>query len=179
MYSTLATLLNFKTPGSEKYSVITEQGPFELRLYHRMICASITLTGPFNEIFKMGIRYLDEYRNGNNFKVKKIDEVDYFFQMMKENTVEIGLIFPVGMTFSVIPKPINHTIRLKELAPAKFATLRFKGHESNELFIRRAQDLKKWIEYRNLKIKGHLRVMKISSASLPFARNYEVQFEIF
>jgi hypothetical protein len=154
MYSTLVSLLNFKTPATEKYSVVSEQGPFELRLYHRMNCASMSLTGPFNEIFKMGIHYLDEYRNGNNFKFEKIDEVDYFFQMMKENTVEIGFFFPVGMTFTTIPKPINRTIRLKELGPAKFATLRFKGHESNELFIRRAQDLKKWIEYQNLKMPG-------------------------
>lgn len=179
MYSSLVSLLNFKTLEQGRYSVLLSQGPFELRFYQRMICAQMSLTGPYDEVFNIGTKYLQEYFDGNNFKVEKIENSGCFFQVKKENSWDLGIILPSSSSINNAPKPINRMIRIIGLPPAKVASLSFKGHQSREIFSRRGEELKRWIDYKGFSIKGPLRIMKVSTSSLPFLRNYEVQYEIF
>lgn len=179
MYSTLSSLLNFKTQEEARYTTLNCQGPFEIRLYQRFVCARMSLSGPYEEIIRIGTRYLQEYLEGNNFKVERIENVGCPFQVMKDKTWELGMILPSSFNLFNAPKPINRMIRISEIAPAKIGSLSFKGHQSRELFLRRGEELKRWLDFKKLQVKGPLRVMKVSSSSLPFLRNYEVQFELF
>ncbi len=178
MYSTLSSLLNFKTQEEAPYTVLGMQGPFEIRLYQRFVCARMSLSGPYEEIIRIGNKYLQEYLEGNNFKVEKIDDSGCSFQIMKDKSWELGIILPSSFSIYNTPKPINRMIRISEVAPAKMGSLSFKGQLSRELFIRRGEELKRWLDFKNLHGRGPLRVMKVNS-SLPFIRNYEVQFELF
>lgn len=179
MYSVLASLLNLKIPVAERYSVLQVQGPFEVRLYQRMVCAKMSLTGPYEDILKIGSRYLSEYFDGNNFKVEKVESTGCLFQVMRENGLELGVILPANVTISNAPQPINRMIRINELPTAKVASLSFRGTQSHELFTRRGEELKRWLDFKGIQVKGPLRVMRVTSSTMPFLRNYEVQFEIF
>lgn len=179
MYSSIVSLLNFKTLEQSRYSVLLSQGPFELRFYQRMICAQMSLTGPYDEVLKIGTKYLQEYFEGNNFKVEKIENSGCFFQIKKDNAWDLGIILPASSSIHNAPKPINRMIRITGIPSAKVASLSFKGQQSREIFSRREEELKRWIDYKGLNVKGPLRIMKVSTSSLPFLRNYEVQYEIF
>lgn len=179
MYSALSSLLNFKIQEDAQYSVLSSQGPFEIRLYQRFVCARMSLSGPYDEIMKIGSKYIQEYLEGNNFKVEKIDYPGCFFQIMKDKCWELGIILPSNFTIYNAPKPINRMIRITEIPSAKIGCLSFKGHLSHDLFVKRGEELKRWLDFKKNQVKGPLRVMKVSSFSLPFLRNYEVQFELF
>lgn len=179
MHSTLASLFNFKTQEENRYTVLNGQGPFEIRLQERMLCARMSLSGPYDDIVKIGSKYLQDYLDGNNLRVEKIENPGPSFQVMKDKSWELGIILPSSCTLTNVPKPINYMIRIAEIPAAKTGCLSFKGHQSLDIFIRRGEELKRWLDFTNMQVKGPLRIMKISTSPLPFLRNYEVQFDLF
>lgn len=179
MYQALTSIFNLRVTGESRYSLLTSQGPFEIKLYERMTSASMSLTGPYEEVMSIGTRYIKEYLEGNNLKVERIEGPGCFFQRMKDSIWELGILLPSGLNVHSAPKPINKMIRITELPPGRFGTLKFKGELSPELIVRKGEELKKWLDFKGLKIRGPLRIMKLAALSLPFTRNYEVQFELY
>lgn len=160
----------------DRFTVLDEQGPFELRFYQRMICAKVNLPGSFEETLRKGMQYLIDYLSGNNFKVLQIKRPGHLFHIYKVNSWDIGMVLPAEIS---PPKPINRMIKIEELPPAKMATLRFNGPVNSEIIERRGEDLKKWLTFRRMNPLGPLLVAQHDSF-LPFSflKTNEVQMEV-
>jgi hypothetical protein len=179
MNSLMLTLLNWKTDYDYRYSTILSQGPFELRFYQRQICAKVSLNTNFEESLIEGTRMLKDYIGGNNFKVDKIMHRGPFFQIQRADSWVIGFFLPVHMTMSNIPRPINRSIRLEELLPTKVGALKFKGDPSCEKFLKKGEELNRWLKYKGIPSTGPLRITRPDfEIPLPFLRQSEVQLDV-
>lgn len=179
MNSMFMSLLNWKAQEESRFTLLAAQGPFELRSYQRMVCAKIAVTGSFEEALANGISHLNDFIEGNNFKVDKILNHGPFFQIHKVNHWEIGLILPTDMKLGTVPKPINRMIKIEELVPGRVGVLRFKGHTSRENFHRKGEELKKWLNYKGLSAQGPVRISRHDlTLPLPFFRHNEVHMDV-
>lgn len=179
MNSMFLSLLNWKAQEEARFSLQYNQGPFEIRMYQRMVCASISLTGTFEESLANGIRQLSDYLEGNNFKVSKIQNCGPYFQIHKVTSWDIGLILPRSFTVMNAPKPINRLIRIEEINPVKVGVLRFKGNTSKEVFFRKGDELMRWLNFKGISPNGPLRIARHDlSIPLPFFRNNEMHMDV-
>lgn len=179
MNSMFMSLLNWKAQEEARFTLLHCQGPFEIRQYQRMICAKISVTGSFEEALANGINHLNDYLEGNNFRVDKIINHGPYFQIHKVNHWDIGLILPPEMKIVNAPKPINRMIKIEELLPGRVGVLRFKGHTSRELFHRRGEELKKWLNFKGLNGNGPVRISRHDlTVPLPFFRHNEVHIDV-
>jgi hypothetical protein len=173
------SLLNWRAQEESRFTLLSNQGPFEVRLYQRMLSARISVTGSFEEALGNGISHLNDYLEGNNFKVDRIENYGPYFQIHKVNHWEIGIILPTTMNASNAPKPINRLIKIEEISPGRVGVLRFKGQTSRETFHRRGEELKKWLNYKGLNAPGPVRISRHDlTIPLPFFRHNEVHMDI-
>jgi hypothetical protein len=179
MSSTILSLLNWKTVESSRFTLLSAQGPFELRQYERMCCAIINIQGKCEEALTEGLLHLGEYLDGNNFKVSKIISSGTFFQIYKVNSWDIGLILPANLDLHTTPKPINRRVRIESLDPVRVGVLKFKGKASLEVLQRREEELKKWILHKGLSYTGPLKVSHLDlGLPLSFMRTNEIHIDI-
>ncbi len=176
MSSMLLSFLSLKPMAETRYTVLGEQGPFELRYYPKMVCAKVSVPGTYEEALKLGKKQLMDYISGNNFKVVHIKNYGELFQEHKVNFWDVGLILPADL---VAPKPINRLVKIEEVLPGKVATLKFKGPVTPKIIERRGEDLKKWLNFKHLKVNGPLRVTLAESLfPISLFRTNEVQMDV-
>ena len=173
------SLLNLRPLDHHRFSVLRNQGPFELRLYQKMVCAKVLMSGSFQEVVKVGMHHLYQYLEGNNFKVSKILHHGPYFQTHRSNAWEIGIILPAELELMTAPKPINRIIRIEEVPVQKVAALRYSGEISSERVIRKGEELKRWLWKNQLAVGGPLRFVRNDlGPSLAFLRQSEVLLDV-
>lgn len=173
------SLLNLKTTYDNRFTVLEDHGPFELRFYQRMMCAKVSIPGTYEEALRDGTQYLIDYIQGNNFKVLHIKNHGHLFHVHKPNSWDVGLILPHDLSPNSVPKPINRMVKIEEVLPGKVAVLRFKGNLTPKIIERRAEDLRKWLHFRKLNASGPLRVAHNDSIfPFSFLKTNEVQMDV-
>lgn len=179
MNSIILSLLNLKAQDEARFSLMMTQGPFEVRLYQKLLCARVSLPGSFEEVLKEGMRHLSEYLEGTNFKVKKILHAGPLFQLQKNNDWEIGMVLPSEWNLLNIPKPISRYIKIEEWSPHTAGVLRYRGGLTPEVFQRKGEELKRWIKMKGLNSMGPVRVSRHDHfLAVPFFRPNEVHLDI-
>lgn len=181
MNSEIFSILNLGPVQESRYRLISSQGPFEVRFYQRMLCAKISLTGSYNEALKNGLQHLEEFLDGNNFKVDKIEKHGPFFHIHKPEYLEIGIILPSMMSLLDAPKPINRSIKIEEISPGRVGVLRFNGKDEQEFYRKRSDELKKWLAHKGLRYGEYFRVMRPPEQliTIPFLRQNEVHLDLY
>lgn len=175
----LSSFLGQRSMDSERFRLLLRQGPFELRLYERMICAKIPFEPPFESSSKEAFEHLSRYLQGNNFKTDKILNHGPFFQVHKNNSWEMGIILPKDLDFHHVPKPIHRFIKIEELPPCRVASLKHRGGDSITDILERGETLKRWLTKHELSISSPVRLARYHS-SLPwsFFSHQEVLFDV-
>lgn len=179
MYSSILSLLNLNALEENRYTVLTSQGPFEVRFYPRMTCAKIALPGDFKAVLKEGLFHLEEYLSGNNFKVTKIECNSPYFHSDKVSAIEVGIILPSSMNAMNAPKPINRFVKIEEIPPGRVGVLKFKGSPDETIYQRRSEELKKWLSHKGFFHSGPYRGLRLEfGLDIPFYRQNEVHFDL-
>ena len=179
MNSIISSLLNIKAQDEARFTLMMTQGPFEVRLYQKLLFARISLQGSFEEVMKNGMRHLSDYLEGTNFKVKKILHAGPFFQMQKNNEWDVGMVLPSEWDMLNIPKPISRLIKIEEWSPNTVAVLRYRGGLSPEVIQRKGEELKRWVKKKGLNSLGPVRVSRHDHfLAVPFFRPNEVHLDI-
>ena len=175
----IETLLNFTHRRPERFTVLFEQGPFELRQYQPMVCARVYFSGNFSDSIKMGMDHLGQYLAGNNFKITKIPHHGPYFQIHRANQWELGLILPEEIQLLTAPKPMNRLIRIEEIVSQKVAALKYSGAISPERVIRKGEELKRWLWKNKLRLDGPLKFMRNDlGPNVTFFKTSEVLFDV-
>lgn len=179
MISLFDSLLNFRLLEEGAYSTITSQGPFEVRHYRRVAFARILIEGDFSEALIEGKKHLQDYLEGSNFRVEKVPFTPFYFQKESERGWEIGVILNAEKISTNIPRPINRHIKLDELPPGRVGVLRCKGEVTHDFFIRKTEELRKWIQFKNYRpLTGPRLLYNDSLITLPFHRTKEVHLDL-
>lgn len=179
MISLFDSLLNFRLLEEGAYNTVTSQGPFEIRQYRRLAFAKILINGDFSEALKEGKKHLQDYLEGSNFRAEKVPFTPFYFQKESENGWDIGVILNAEKISTDIARPINRHIKLDDLPPGKVAVLKCKGEVTQEFFIRKIEELRKWILFKNYRpLTGARLLYNDSLITLPFHRTKEVHLDL-
>jgi hypothetical protein len=178
--SIFLSLFNNTAQEETRFTVLSNQGPFELRMYQKIVCAKISIQGSLDQALSEGARFLEDYIEGSNFKADRIKPYGPFFQVQRENGWEIGLILPSHYDLILAPKPINRFVKIEELHPTRVGVLRFRGSPTQDLILKRGAELKRWLTFKGLGHSGPLRITRQNSMyALPFFGHSEVHVNVF
>lgn len=168
------------------YSVIQKDGSIELRQYDSFITASVSFDSQ-EELEEKGFNILADYIFGNNISMTSpvftegddIGMTSPVFTGGQNKLWTMTFVMPGRYTMETLPKPVNKSIVISEVAPKVMATIRFNGKRTQERTGSFEKELRSWIAAQGLVI--------VSSAlyaghnppwTLPVFRRNEVLFEV-
>lgn len=177
MNSEFLSLLNFKLGEEVIENFSTRQGPFEVRMNPRMICAKISIPNYESSSLSSSLKILGEYLDGNNFRVEMIQRHNSHFQTFKTNSVEVGYILCPSLKMADVPKPISRLIKIEECLSTRVGVLKFKGGADVDKIHRRGEELRKWLHHRGWKYYGPL-TFTTDNFLISNLRTNEVQIDL-
>ena len=180
-----------------KYSVLEKESPFELRSYEPMILAEVQVEGDLDEASSQGFRLIAAYIFGQNQASQKmamtapvtIDEQSVKSEKIAM-TAPVGIessagkwtvsfVMPSQYTMETLPKPLNPTVRLRQIPATKRAVITFSGFYSPQKVAEKTLELESWIRARNLQANGSPHFARYNPPwTLPFMRRNEVMLNV-
>jgi hypothetical protein len=173
-----------------KYSVLTKDHDFEIRLYEPTIVAETVVdTSDFDEASNEGFRRLAGYIFGGNKVQQKINmtssvttEQSLKIAMtapveteQRGTSVRIAFTMPSEYTLETLPVPNDSRVTLRQMPARKFAATRFSGRWTEENFLEHTDELTTWIQKEGLKISGAPIVARYNPPFWPaFLRRNEI-----
>jgi DNA gyrase inhibitor GyrI len=135
---------------SAPYQVVRTNGLFEIRDYPAMQIVETPMASP-NKDADGGFMRLFRYISGSNTANQKISMTTPVYMNGSVSNSTMSFVLPADMKASDIPKPVDGSITVKELAPGRFAVLRFKGSRNagNEKIA--LDKLQAWLTAEGLK----------------------------
>lgn len=172
------------------YTVIEEDGKFQLRQYAPQIVAETILQGDFDEVGNMGFRLLFDYISGNNTKKKKIsmtapvsqeplsEKIPMTAPVNQEKIGDkwhISFFMPKEYTMENIPQPNDERVVLKTIPARLVAAVRYSGTWSRPRYEKRRIFLENMLAEKNLKPAGEYIFARYNPPFMPwFLRRNEV-----
>ncbi|HXH32640.1 MAG TPA: heme-binding protein [Bacteriovoracaceae bacterium] len=169
----------FKKRRPQKYKVLLQQGPVEIRMYPKTLKAKLSVTGNLEEAFTTGFKTLKEYLNGNNFKVKKMPITGPVLQIPRADGWELDIFLPANMDPSSAPKPINRFIKFEAIPQRKVAVMSHYGTLSQKQFEKISGELQEWLHAHNFMTGSVARVARFTKLlNLPIFFKQEIQIDV-
>lgn len=167
-----------------------KDGAFEIRSYPSVVAASVQVAGNSESSANEAFKILAGYIFGKNRSQTKIAMTAPVVQethsekiaMTVPVTVErsdtsmtMSFYMPSKFSLDTLPEPIDKRIELACIPPRKFAVIRFSGFATEKNCDLKAEELKRWMEARNLKsCVEPIRAFYNPPWALPFLRRNEI-----
>jgi effector-binding domain-containing protein len=166
-----------------EFSLVNRVGEFEIRNYHPMIIAEVSVTGNMEVASSSGFRMIADFIFGNNTSQsgqgEKIDMTVPVVLFKKKDAWSFYFVMPSKYSLENLPKPNNSKIKIEQIRDRRCAVLRFSGSVNEQKFNSKAEELMSWIKLENLKMKGVAELARYNPPwTLPFLRRNEVMIEI-
>ena len=182
-----------------KYTLIRQDGDFEIRQYEPRIIAEVTATGDLDTASGEGFRSLAGFIFGDNHvavqqpaKVPTVEsskiamtapvtvepiKSEQSFSMAREWRVEFTM--PSQYSLSTLPKPNNPSVHLKELPIKNYAVIRYSGMNTEHRINNEIQRLIDWVSAQNLELVGKPELARYNPPwTLPIFRRNEILIAI-
>ena len=180
-----------------KYSVLEKESPFELRSYEPMILAEVQVEGDLDEASSQGFRLIAAYIFGQNQASQKmamtapvtIDEQSVKSEKIAM-TAPVGIessagkwtvsfVMPSQYSMETLPKPLNPTVRLRQIPATKRAVITFSGFYNPQKVAEKTLELESWMRARNIQANGSPHFARYNPPwTLPFMRRNEVMLNV-
>ena len=178
LITTMSLFSRDKTP-QVPYTVLRQDGNFELRQYGTVLYASVEKNGHMMDMGNTGFRELAGYIFGGNQASQKIAmTAPVNFEKTTDTETRMSFSMPEGFQLSSLPKPESRGIQLHETQPRKMAVLRFGGFASNNKIDEKAAELREWLRKENIRWKEPVIFMAYNSPWTLIGRRNEVGFEV-
>lgn len=168
--ATVALLVggNIKAQATEeaKYSVVLQDGEFEVRDYAPSVQAEVTVSGTREEAGNKAFQALFQYISGANRSRQKIAMTAPVGQSEKiAMTAPVGLsasqsgwvvsfMLPAEFSPETAPEPTNAKVSLRALPARRVASVRYAGGDDEATYQKHFQALEAWMAKRQLKTTG-------------------------
>jgi hypothetical protein len=158
------------------YEILRSDGPFEVRFYHPLKMATITLDDSSKEAQKEAFISLAGYIFGNNISGEKMIMT---YPVVQEDQ-EISFILPQEYITKTIPSPTDDRIVIKQTQFRLVATVTYTGTNTDEKIAEHTIELKKWLKKHPWYLPvGHVQTALYDcSLTLPFLRKNELHLEV-
>ena len=125
-----------------KFTVSLREGAFEIRDYGAAIAAEVIVTGDQKEAARKGFRLLARYIFGGNTRNQSIAMTAPVAQARASERIAmtapvtqtpmdgawvVRFTMPASYTLATLPEPSDPNVKLRTIAPARFAVCRFSG----------------------------------------------------
>jgi SOUL heme-binding protein len=197
-FSLFVILVSFDVMAYEnpKYTVITQDGDFEIREYEAMLTAEVTTMGDREEAANEAFRILAGYIFGKNIANDKIAmtapvttqntksekiamTAPVTYNEKKNGDWQMRFMMPSKYTLETLPKPQDERIKFVKVPSKKFVVLRFSWWWSDSNINKHKELLEKYIAEKNIKTEGSYIFAGYNSPfTLPFLRRNEVMFKL-
>ena len=151
------------------YTVIQQNGEFELRQYSPHIVAETTVEGTFDQVGSEGFRRLAGYINGENRTKQSIAMTAPVSQEAQSEKIamtapvgqeklgdrwRITFVMPLKYALDTLPEPIDSRIETKQEPGRLMAAVRYSGTWSRKGYEENKERLLAWIEEQGFKQTG-------------------------
>ena len=146
------------------YSVILEEGNFQVREYAPVLIAQTRSKGDYKTSSSESFRKLADFIFGNNISQEKIAMTTPVLQENKSEKIamtapvlvkesndewEMTFVLPAEYTLDTVPMPNNPEVEVKQQAGKKVASLRFSGYLNAEKMAAKTTELEQWLVDKN------------------------------
>ncbi len=172
------------------YTVIEQNGAFELRQYPPHIVAETTIEGAFDQVGSEGFRRLADYINGKNRSRQSIamtapvsqeagsEKIAMTAPVGQQNSGgrwRITFVMPAKHTLDTLPEPIDSRIKLTQEPGHLMAAVRYSGTWSRKGYEENKELLLAWIDERGFEQAGEPMWARYNPPFMPwFLRRNEV-----
>ncbi|WP_295529881.1 heme-binding protein [Novosphingobium sp. Chol11] len=176
------------------FTVAMVEGAFELRDYPALIAAEVSVGGQRRDAASKGFRLLAGYIFGGNTRKQRIAVTAPVTQapaggekiamtapvlLSGGGPWTIRFIMPRGSALETLPTPNNPAVKLRELAPARMAVIRFSGLAGQANVDAKTQELAGFIKAQNLAATGPAALAQYDPPwTLWFLRRNEVMIPV-
>ncbi len=173
------------------FSILGQEGEFEVRDYPALIVAEVRVTGSRDEASKAGFRLLAGYIFGGNTRRESIAMTAPVVQQrttsqsiaMTAPVTQSGgdgawvvrFVMPASYTMQTLPTPNDARVRLVSVPPQRLAVVRFSGLARPDDVERRTESLRAFLAGRQLSGAGPASLARYDPPWTPwFMRRNEV-----
>jgi hypothetical protein len=173
-----------------KYTVLEQQGDFELRQYEPRIVAETLVEGKFHDVGNEGFRRLYDYISGKNYRregipmtapvsqeaaAEKIPMTAPVNQEKVGGKWRITFLMPSQYTLATLPEPADPRVHLTKVPGQLMAALSYSGTWSRGRYEEKEARLKELIQQKGFKIVGEPVFARYNPPFMPwFLRRNEV-----
>jgi hypothetical protein len=177
-----------------KFTVSLHEGAFEIRDYQAAIAAEVTVTGDQKSAASKGFRLLAGYIFGGNTRHQsiamtapvaqqqtgeKIAMTAPVTQTPSDGAWVVRFTMPSGYSLETLPEPNDSKIKLRTIAPARFAVIRFSGLASKASVEAKTAELDDFAKARYLDTIGPASLAQYNPPwTLWFMRRNEVMIQL-
>ena len=156
------------------YTVLRQEGRFELRRYEELRIARTQVEPRKGRPENEGFRRLAGYIFGGNTEDQKIAMTTPVFTDQGEG-MTMTFVLPARWSLASLPKPKDARVELTVEPPRAYAVARFSGVAYPEDLDRRRPELERWMEAQGITATGPARMAFYDPPwTIPFLRRNEV-----
>lgn len=163
------------------YEIIKDEGEFEIRLYDKIIVASV------ENFSGSSFRVLFQYINGANTKNAEINMTSPVITSEKiamtspviNESESMSFVLPSKYSMDNVPQPTDERVLIREIPERYVATIRFRGLAWKDQVKNQTERLLKWVQEKNIVSRSNPFLMQYNPPYVPgFLRRNEVGVEI-
>ncbi len=192
------SLLGIRTADEAEYTILEDQGHFQVREYAALVVAETIVDTSFDEAGNIAFKRLFGYISGANeaeqeiamtSPVVAIDENSSSGEKIAMTAPIIGeqsnlgwrfaFVLPAGYLLENAPAPTNPEVNLARVPERKVAVVRYSGSWSEVSYQKNLTLLRDWIRQNQFEAASLPRVARYDPPwTLPFLRRNELMIDI-
>ncbi len=177
-----------------KFTVSLHEGAFEIRDYQAAVAAEVTVTGDQKTAASKGFRLLAGYIFGGNTRRQSIAMTAPVAQQPAGETIAmtapvtqtgsdgawvVRFTMPASYSLETLPEPSDPKVKLRNIAPARFAVIRFSGFASETSVAEKTAELTAFVKAHRLQTIGPASLAQYNPPwTLWFMRRNEVMIQL-
>jgi hypothetical protein len=182
-----------------EYTVVVQDGRFELRDYAPHVVAETVVAGEFEQAGNRAFSALFRYISGDNRSRSKLamtapvsqasrgDEAGGekiamtapVAQHAADSRWAVSFMMPAAYSLETLPRPSDPRVVLREVPARRVAAVRYSGMWSEKSYLRHKTELESWVAQRGLRPEGDVVWARYNPPFAPwFVRRNEILVEV-
>lgn len=152
-----------------EYTLVLQEGNFELRTYAPQVLAETLVEGGFSNVGNKAFMRLFKYITGNNTSKQKIAMTSPVTQSSESEKIAmtspvtqhqvkdswaISFTMPAGTTLETLPTPNDPEVTLRQVPERHLAVIRYSGLWTEKGYLENKAKLESWLKQKGYTVIG-------------------------
>lgn len=169
------------------YTIISQNGPFEVRAYSDRLAVQTQETGGQNSAFQKLFKYISGANQTAEqvsmtvpvTQSEKIAMTVPVTQAVESDAKMMQFYLPAKYTYETAPRPLDPSVELRVIPSGTFAVVKFSGRSTQKNFEKHAVDLKSMMAVNSMEVGSDPIFATYNGPFTPFfARRNEVMIRL-